>query len=451
MIRELHSITVRSLDYVSEKAQRSERASVRTAGVVLDRLRGFVGLDRVSVRSPIPDWDGGVPDQHMWPSDREKLRKWQIDQGIIKLEGAPAGEGEPAAKPAEPVVKVYFKRGCPYTRAAMDLLREREIPFTEFDYTMDKALHGWVKNVTGRKTSPQILIHDQPIGGFDELRELDHSGELMERINNPPPPEVEEFAAPAADEDEELGETTAADVRDRLEDGAHVLLLDVREPAECRAGVLPGAVMIPLGELDARHGELDQDGVWTIYCRSGKRSAAAQERLLKRHGFRSVLNLRGGIEAWRAANGPLVTPDEARQAVADRARAQEEARASATKAKASRKLPVLGNMHPERSPFEEAALLQAAEAGESDAPRLEGAALVDRVRAVIDDCRPLVQADGGDIELLDVQDDVVSVALTGNCIGCPSAQATLRHGIERRLMQRIPQIKGIRSPQLGAV
>ncbi|MEM6290123.1 MAG: NifU family protein [Myxococcota bacterium] len=80
--------------------------------------------------------------------------------------------------------------------------------------------------------------------------------------------------------------------------------------------------------------------------------------------------------------------------------------------------------------------------------QLEGEALVERVREVLDECRPMVQADGGDIELLDVQSDTVHLQLTGNCVGCPSAQATLRQGIERRLKTRIPQIKGIASPQL---
>ncbi len=60
----------------------------------------------------------------------------------------------------------------------------------------------------------------------------------------------------------------------------------------------------------------------------------------------------------------------------------------------------------------------------------------------------MVQSDGGDIELLDIIDDVVGVRLTGTCIGCPSSQATLRQGIERKLKQRIPQLKGISSPQL---
>jgi Fe-S cluster biogenesis protein NfuA len=43
----------------------------------------------------------------------------------------------------------------------------------------------------------------------------------------------------------------------------------------------------------------------------------------------------------------------------------------------------------------------------------------------------------------------VHVQLTGNCVGCPSSQATLRQGIEKRLKSRIPQIKGIASPQLA--
>jgi Fe-S cluster biogenesis protein NfuA len=106
------------------------------------------------------------------------------------------------------------------------------------------------------------------------------------------------------------------------------------------------------------------------------------------------------------------------------------------------KLPVV---HPERSPFEDLLLDDAPADGE----RLEGDALVARVREVLEEVRPMVQSDGGDIELLDIHDDVVGVRLTGNCIGCPSSQATLRQGIERKLKQRIPQIRGISSPQLA--
>ncbi|MCA9634882.1 MAG: NifU family protein [Myxococcales bacterium] len=143
--------------------------------------------------------------------------------------------------------------------------------------------------------------------------------------------------------------------------------------------------------------------------------------------------MRGGILAWLDAGGPTVPPSEA--AIA-RPRLD---------LKRTVKLPVY---HPERSPFEGLELEGEGAAGEGE--RLEGKALVDRVLEVLDEVRPMVQADGGDIELMDVQDDVVALRLTGNCIGCPSSQATLKQGIERRLRQRIPQLKGISSPQLSA-
>ncbi len=109
------------------------------------------------------------------------------------------------------------------------------------------------------------------------------------------------------------------------------------------------------------------------------------------------------------------------------------------------RLPVVNmGIHPERSPFEDAVVVEAA----GTMIPLVGDELVARVKQVLDECRPLVQADGGDIELLDVQGDVVHVQLTGNCIGCPSSQATLKQGIERRLKARIPQIQGVASPQL---
>jgi Fe-S cluster biogenesis protein NfuA len=67
--------------------------------------------------------------------------------------------------------------------------------------------------------------------------------------------------------------------------------------------------------------------------------------------------------------------------------------------------------------------------------------LRDKVLAVINLIRPAVQADGGDIELVDVQDDgQVSIRLHGACIGCPSSHMTLQHGIERNLREKIPEV-----------
>ena len=65
----------------------------------------------------------------------------------------------------------------------------------------------------------------------------------------------------------------------------------------------------------------------------------------------------------------------------------------------------------------------------------------DRVQNVINLIRPAVQADGGDIELVDVAaDGVVQIRFHGACHGCPSSNLTLQHGIERNLRDRIPEV-----------
>jgi Fe-S cluster biogenesis protein NfuA len=64
-----------------------------------------------------------------------------------------------------------------------------------------------------------------------------------------------------------------------------------------------------------------------------------------------------------------------------------------------------------------------------------------RVQDVIDLIRPAVQADGGDIELVDVAaDGVVQIRFHGACHGCPSSHMTLQHGIERNLREQVPQV-----------
>jgi Fe-S cluster biogenesis protein NfuA len=65
----------------------------------------------------------------------------------------------------------------------------------------------------------------------------------------------------------------------------------------------------------------------------------------------------------------------------------------------------------------------------------------EKVEAVIDEIRPNLVADGGNIELLDVTDDgVVKVQLQGACRGCPGAAMTLKMGVERLLKQRVPEV-----------
>lgn len=57
--------------------------------------------------------------------------------------------------------------------------------------------------------------------------------------------------------------------------------------------------------------------------------------------------------------------------------------------------------------------------------------------------RPALQADGGDVELVDVKDGVVILKLTGACSGCPMAAMTLRDGIERVLREEVPEVKEV--------
>jgi len=69
-----------------------------------------------------------------------------------------------------------------------------------------------------------------------------------------------------------------------------------------------------------------------------------------------------------------------------------------------------------------------------------------KVQAALDQVRPLLQADGGDVELVDVKDDgVVLVKLQGACHGCPMASMTLQMGIERVLKSQVPEVTGVES------
>jgi Fe-S cluster biogenesis protein NfuA len=63
------------------------------------------------------------------------------------------------------------------------------------------------------------------------------------------------------------------------------------------------------------------------------------------------------------------------------------------------------------------------------------------VQAVLDKIRPALQADGGDVELIDVTEDgVVKVSLQGACRGCPMSQLTLANGVERVLKEQLPEV-----------
>ena len=67
----------------------------------------------------------------------------------------------------------------------------------------------------------------------------------------------------------------------------------------------------------------------------------------------------------------------------------------------------------------------------------------EKVQKIIDKIRPSLQADGGDVELIDVVNGIVTVKLQGACAGCPMSQMTLKNGIERLVKQEIPEIKSV--------
>ncbi|MCX5882218.1 MAG: NifU family protein [Deltaproteobacteria bacterium] len=67
----------------------------------------------------------------------------------------------------------------------------------------------------------------------------------------------------------------------------------------------------------------------------------------------------------------------------------------------------------------------------------------EKVQDVINRIRPMLQADGGDVELVDCVEGVVTVRLKGACAGCPMSQMTLRNGIERALKNEIPEVKSV--------
>jgi len=82
-------------------------------------------------------------------------------------------------------------------------------------------------------------------------------------------------------------------------------LLDVRETWEAEIASLPGALLVPLGSLPDVIDRLDPQEDWVVYCHHGIRSLQAVE-LMKQHGFESVRNLEGGIDAWAKANDPTM-------------------------------------------------------------------------------------------------------------------------------------------------
>ena len=85
---------------------------------------------------------------------------------------------------------------------------------------------------------------------------------------------------------------------DKLASGEKMTVLDVREPAEYSFKRIPGAISIPIGELEARLGQLEQEQEYYVVCRTGVRSDLAC-RMLKERGFSKVKNVVPGMSEWQ--------------------------------------------------------------------------------------------------------------------------------------------------------
>jgi rhodanese-related sulfurtransferase len=106
-----------------------------------------------------------------------------------------------------------------------------------------------------------------------------------------------------------MNECTVLTLKENLE-SIDLHLLDVREYAEYAGGRVKEAKLLPLGEIDKRHIELDHSKPIYLMCRTGKRSAEAQKKL-KTLGFTNVINVSGGFEAWKKESLPFEKDEKA--------------------------------------------------------------------------------------------------------------------------------------------
>lgn len=103
-----------------------------------------------------------------------------------------------------------------------------------------------------------------------------------------------------------IPEITATELKQRLDRGEDIQLIDVREADEVAVAKIPNAVHIPLGQITNRMSEINPNRNTVVHCKAGGRSARAIDAL-KRSGFAGTLtNLKGGITAWSNEVDPSV-------------------------------------------------------------------------------------------------------------------------------------------------
>jgi rhodanese-related sulfurtransferase len=107
---------------------------------------------------------------------------------------------------------------------------------------------------------------------------------------------------------EALSEIDVTNAATQIQD-KQIKVLDVREPSEFATGVISGAMLMPLSQVEKRLAELDgfKNQPMYVVCGSGGRSAQAI-KFLSKNGFTQLTNIKGGMNAWRKANLPVVAP-----------------------------------------------------------------------------------------------------------------------------------------------
>ncbi|MBI3280193.1 MAG: molybdopterin-synthase adenylyltransferase MoeB [Acidobacteria bacterium] len=165
---------------------------------------------------------------------------------------------------------------------------------------------------TGEPLVGRLLLYDALAMRFRELR-LRRNPECPVCGDHPTIHELidyQEFCgiphqAPAPQPGLGAGEIDVVEVKRKLDAGEPFVLIDVREPHEYQICRIPGAKLIPLGELPKRVNELDSADEIVAHCKSGMRSAKAVD-FLKQAGFKKVRNMKGGILAWSEKVDPTV-------------------------------------------------------------------------------------------------------------------------------------------------
>ena len=155
---------------------------------------------------------------------------------------------------------------------------------------------------TGEPLINRFLIYDALRMRFRELK-LHRDPECPVCGDNPTVRELVDYeqfcgVTPVAEsEGGDGGDTSAEELKARIDQKEDVFILDVREPEEFQICRIPGSTLIPLGDLPKRLAELEDQDTMVVHCKSGVRSAKAV-MLLHEAGFKKAQNLRGGILAW---------------------------------------------------------------------------------------------------------------------------------------------------------